>query len=512
MIYGSPCDPFTSTRKVYAAGARVGEVPLVIEQSRLVETGKAFVTVSQLRRARRRMFRRLPYGAIRGFAPLCMDSNDPYTVECSFKKRLFRDLLPPESKFLGSFRHFVRKWVRDHIPQVQIMDLEEWLGSTGYSEARKAELRLAYDKGHQPSRHKASHIDTFVKTESYPEYKHARMINSRSDAFKAWSGPRFKAIENAVYRIHHFIKHVPVPDRVDVIRSLKQAGLFYYSTDFTAYESHFTAELMDACECELYRHCLAGDEGAEFLCSVLTGTNRMRTRTGHRAECTARRMSGDMCTSLGNGFTNLMLVLYIVDQKGGSVDGYVEGDDGIFASSVELTSEDYAKCGFTIKIERIPDPCCASFCGLVFANSGEIIRDPFRFMNGFGWTSSFINAGPKIMNELLRAKALSAVYECPQCPIVSVLARRALDKTVGFAPRFVEDGYHHRVPSDVRKIVKFDPGHDTRELFERLYSIPVVTQLAIEELINSDQLEEVARILHPHADVEHYASHYLEIA
>lgn len=39
------------------------------------------------------------------------------------------------------------------------------------------------------------------------------MINSRSDAFKAFSGPFFKAIEKVVYEMPEFIKHTPVPDR-----------------------------------------------------------------------------------------------------------------------------------------------------------------------------------------------------------------------------------------------------------------------------------------------------------
>jgi hypothetical protein len=392
------------------------------------------------------------------------------------------------------------------------MDFEEWLASTSYSEARKAELRSAWQGGRKPTGRQCSHVDTFVKAESYPEYKHARMINSRCDFFKAWSGPRFKAIEQVVYQVRNFIKHVPVPDRANVIRSLKKAGRRYYSTDFTAYESHFTSEFMDACECELYRHCLANDNDSEFLCSVLIGTNRMRTRTGNRASCDGRRMSGDMCTSLGNGFANLMLAEFIVASKHGELDGFVEGDDGIFASTVELTPEDYAKCGFTIKIKEERDPCCASFCGLVFADSGEIIRDPVKFFCNFGWTTSFLHAGDKIMLELLRAKALSAVYECPQCPIVSVLARAALTRTRGSAPRFVEDGYHVFVARDERNIPPFQPSLDTRLLFSDVFNIPIDMQIELERLISLGDLDSVSRLIRPHPDIEHYASRYLQVS
>jgi hypothetical protein len=333
------------------------------------------------------------------------------------------------------------------------------------------------------------------------------MINSRADAFKAWSGPKFKSIEKVVYQLPEFIKHVPVPDRPCKILGLKRAGRRYYQTDFTAFESHFTPEVLDVCECELYRHCLRDDRDAEFLCSVIRGSNRMRTRSGVRATVQGRRMSGDMCTSLGNGFTNLMLAKFIVSCKGGLLEGFVEGDDGLFCSTVELKCQDYEDLGFTIKIEEVPDPCHASFCGLIFSESGEIIRDPRRFVMGFGWTQSFINAGPRIMDELLRAKALSSVYETPQCPIVGALARAALDRTRHAHPRFVEDGFHD-LP-DVIDVPAFSPSHDTRQLFEQMYGISISAQLAIEGAITSGSLHLVAAYMPPTDEQLDYCVKYV---
>lgn len=188
-------------------------------------------------------------------------------------------------------------------------------------------------------------------------------------------------------------------------------------------------------------------------------------------------MSGDMCTSLGNGFTNLMLALYLVHKKGGTLEGFVEGDDGLFATDVELTAADYEKLGFTIKIEEVTDPREASFCGMVFAEN-EIIREPRRFLMGFGWTQSYIHAGTRIMDQLLRAKALSTAYETPQCPIVGAMARYALSATRSVRPRFVNDGFHH--PPDEAPIAEFNPQAATRQLFARLYGISVPEQLEAE--------------------------------
>lgn len=77
-------------------------------------------------------------------------------------------------------------------------------------------------------------------------------------------------------------------------------------------------------------------------------------------------MSGDMCTSLGNGFSNKMKAEFLAYKAGGTIDGFVEGDDGLFVTNFELRSSDYEKLGFTIKIEEIADPCEASFCGMIF--------------------------------------------------------------------------------------------------------------------------------------------------
>lgn len=495
-------DCYVTSRKVYVEGARVSEINLPVPDGKLVHDGLASIQLPAVRKERRRMFRRLNFGAVPGYAPICLDSNDPDTVKNAFNQRLFRTVPRSDYDVMQRFRNFVRNFVRTNIPKVRPMDFEEWLSSTSYNDARKNELRFANEqlRGGLPTRKLASHIDTFVKTEFYPTLKHARMINSRHDAFKVWSGPRFKAIEEVIYDLPWFIKHVPVPMRPFKIMDLRKSGCHYYATDFTAFESHFIPKLMNICECELYRWCLANERDAGFLCSILMGPNRMRTRTHVFATCRGRRMSGDMCTSLGNGFTNLMLAMFLVSEKHGSMQGYVEGDDGIFASTVPLTSSDYEKMGFTIKIEEVADPCSASFCGLIFADGGQIVRDPYKFLQGFGWTSSFINAGSRIMDELLRAKALSCVYETPQCPIVGALARAALKRTEHVHPRFVQDGYHDVLP-DVVDIPAFAPSMATRELFSVLYGISIQHQLLLERALSSGNMQRVASLLPPPLDV-----------
>jgi hypothetical protein len=459
------------------------------------------------------MFRRLNYCFVDGYAPLCLDSNDPYTVECAFKKRLLRDVPVANKNTLTEFANFVNDFVRNNIPKVRVPEFEEWLSGTSYNDNRKSQLRGCYEllRGGFPSRKQCSHIDTFVKTEYYTEWKHCRMINSRSDAFKVFSGPIFKAIESVVYELEEFIKHTPVTERPEKVLALWQAGMFCYQTDFTAFESHFVPAVLDICECALYRWCIDNKSVSDLICSTLMGKNRMRTRTGIIAEVHGRRMSGDMCTSLGNGFTNLMLAKFIAFKQGCDVHGFVEGDDGLFLTKANLTTAHYADLGFSIKVEKVPNPCEASFCGMIFSGSCEIIRDPRRVLAGFGWTHSFINAGPRIMDELLRAKALSSVYETPQCPIIGALSRYALSVTSHVHPRFVDDGFHRPCP-DVVNVPVFQPHHDTRVLFEAKYGISISVQLAAENAIRRGDFQLLSQLVPPPLDVADYASKYVEMS
>lgn len=499
----------------------------------MVIDGEATVQLINKRKARRRMFRQLPLFSVRGYGPICLDTNDPHTVECSFKKRLMRDVPPYNKALLVELSDFVRNWLTENVRPVVPLPFEEWLSTTTYNEERKQELREAFNRlrGDVPAAEACSAVQAFVKSEAYDEWKHARMINSRSDEFKAFSGPLFKAIEKELYTNKAFIKHVPVPDRPALIAALNRTGRVVIDSDFKAYESHFVKAIMLAVECQLYTHCLKGSCSKRVLTCLIraiTGTNNIRLRCGIKARLQARRMSGDMCTSLGNGFTNLMLALFIAHKYNYTIEGFVEGDDGIFALSgctdgwvptprdggkptpggdCPLVRE-YAKLGFTIEINSYADARLASFCGMVFGPDNAIIRDPRHFLRTFGWTQSFINARTDTMMELLRAKALSSSYETPQCPIVGALARAALRHTEGYAARFVEDGYHW-CPRDELHVEEFAPSLATRMLFETRYGVSVETQIMAEAAIEAGDMDLLSECVPPTDTDLWYTDRYL---
>lgn len=253
-------------------------------------------------------------------------------------------------------------------------------------------------------------------------------------------------------------------------------------------------ELIRGCEGQLYHYCFPFDKQAiDLIVNTLSGTNSMHFRNGIRLKCQGRRMSGDMCTSLGNTFTNYMLFrfwAYCHGLSDGQFNALVEGDDGLFAvpSEIDLDAEFYKKLGFTIEIVNTDDPSLASFCKLIYSDDGTIVRDPYRFISKFAWTHSNILAGDRIMDELLRAKALSAVYESPSCPIVGAIARYALAHTRHVRPRFEYDGYHS-CPSDEVTVIDFAPSDSARKLFSDLFAICPAEQIAIESFITEGDFD-----------------------
>lgn len=512
MFRAALLDPYVTHKKVYAEGMRSVELPLPRPQSKIVADGTATLAPPNHRKPRRRMFRRLNHFAVPGYAPICMDSNDPQTITDAFLARLMRDVPTAEPEMLKKFHAFVKKEVR-RLPKASLQNdrdmFEDWIAETPYPEKRKADLRNCFEelRGGFPSKRACQKVNGFIKSEFYLSFKNARMINSRSDAFKVFAGPLIKKVEKIVYSQPQFIKHTPVPERPAKVAALKRAGLRVFNTDYTAFESHFVKVIMKICECELYSHVLSNSAGVQLFIQTVTGVNMISTRSGFKARVTARRMSGEMSTSLGNGFTNWCLAKFLAQLKGGHIDGFVEGDDGIFVTDVELTADDFKKLGFTIKIVEVDDPSEASFCGIVTGTSNQIIRDPRKFMAGFGWTQSFINAGARVMDELQRAKALSTVYETPHCPIVGVFARQALKLTRHVHPRFVEDGYH-RTPDEVA-VPEFAPTLETRQLFERMYHISPELQVLVEAAVLDGDMAKVSSLLPPNRDMEVFAMNYL---
>lgn len=430
------------------------------------------------------------------------------TVAAGVCKRAAAKTPEIDSDLLGEFRVFVRKWVRENLtplPCTSDVSVETWLESTPYERWRKDELlkkwRNVVDIRSQEEYWK---VKAFVKDECYTEFKHARGIYSRTDEFKCAVGPYFRLIEKELFAKDWFIKKIPVRDRPDyIINRLFRPGCKYVATDHTSYEAHFVYEFMAACEFELYEYMTQHLEGADvfmWLChNVIGGENHIIYKF-FEFWLEATRMSGEMNTSLGNGFSNLMLMLFAMEKCGArEYKGVVEGDDGLFSFFGEApTKEFFARLGMTLKMEVCEDLNTASFCGMVFdVDERTNITHPIEELVSIGWTTrQYKDCGKRRKMELLRCKGISMAYQYPACPILSSLARYCMRVSEGYVARagkmnlweasqFMEAKawYNRMANSNLFE----PPGIKTRLLVEKLYSITIEHQIQIEQYLDGLQ-------------------------
>lgn len=437
--------------------------------------------------------------------PCATDQNTMIAGVC---KRIAAKVPRADKDELHNIKRFVFSWLKQNLEPLSSTtkyDFEDWLGRTNYPEWRKQDLRVTYASIVNPRDKRNFFVKCFMKDETYTEYKHARGIFSRKDEAKCLLGPFIKKIEEVLYTHPAFIKHIPVRERPDYIsRLLDKPGAKYIATDYTSFESHFTAEVMENIEFVLYRYMLkeCPDRGLfEFLLGQLSGTNKC-TFKRFKLDINATRMSGEMCTSLGNGFANYMLMLYTCKKIGSECTGVVEGDDGLFIVHPRIpTPEDFAEIGFTIKMEVHENLRTASFCGIIFDEKDKVnVTDPLEVLCGFGWSkNTYIGARRVRKMELLRSKSLSFLHQYPGCPIIQSLAKYGLRVTKHIdLRRYLERERNISMWEREQLLAALEDLKDgsliekpvpanTRLLVEELYGIPVRDQKVIENYLDEKQ-------------------------
>lgn len=497
-----------------AYGYRVGEVPLPIPEA--IKKGVKISRSTGWNEAIRTPVQISLGCHVEGVAQPHPDLQCPRTAKAGVRKRFARQPPVPikrpnvgDKLNLFDFSNYVFRKVRElfqPLPADSDTGVDPWLDKCPYPLWRKEELRAAWRRcfGVLTDRHKR--VKSFIKDETYPEYKHARAINSRSDEFKCRVGPIFRLIEGEVYKLNNFIKKVPVADRPRYISELlDRVGALVVESDYTAYETHFTREIFESCEFILYDWMTSNlpdhDDFMDLLNEVIAGRNHCVFKRFF-VDIDATRMSGEMNTSLGNGFTNFMLISYVAECVGfKDLRCVVEGDDCLATGfGTPPSSSDFAKLGFTIKLKVHEKIAESSFCGMIFDPVDMInVSDPVDALASFGWAmSSYVRSTSRRRLDLLRCKALSYAHQYPGCPIISSLAQYGLRVTAGRDVRpFIErerslslwdrEQYReaaacaagsHRVP---RRI----PGQATRRLVERQYGIAEQTQRDVEAYLDS---------------------------
>jgi hypothetical protein len=339
-------------------------------------------------------------------------------------------------------------------------------------------------------------------------------------------------IEKQVFARPEFIKKVPVLERPNYLADhIGRVGGTYVATDYSSFEALFVKELMACVEMELYSYMVEHlPDGRDWLSEIKTtllGKNVCKFKN-FRMEVESTRMSGEMCTSLGNSFSNLMFMLFVCQEVGSqNVCGVVEGDDGLFVVEGPIpTSSDFETIGLKIKMERHEKLECASFCGLVFdLVERTVICNPLKVLLSTGWTTGkYVRASHTTLRHLARAKAFSIAYQYSGCPVVSSYANYILRSTRDLGPidislrksmRNMGVWERERAISLLAKddVPNKPVGPHTRHLVYEKFGIPVDEQIKAEEMF--DGMSCLGPFILPwdallHPDVFAYSSGYIQ--
>jgi hypothetical protein len=283
----------------------------------------------------------------------------------------------------------------------------------------------------------------------------------------------------------------------------------YMATDFAHFESHFEKLIFETIEFQLYDHMTqflpSHKDFMALLRRVLCGVNVCKFRR-LLVFIIAGRLSGEMNTSLGNGFTNLMLILYACKCSGiVKPPGKIEGDDSLFVIPHKIDSTIFEKCGFTIVINYFEKLEHASFCGMIFdRNALQNVTDPYKYLLNFGWLKeNYVMSSRKTQMKLLLSRSISLLVTYPACPILTSLAKYGLrcsrrykypknDGDTRYEKARLRDDYERFYTNKFSR----DPIHlDTRFLVNDVFKIDIDTQLQIEKYL--DSLDDVQPLEHP---------------
>ncbi len=433
------------------------------------------------------------------------DLRDRDTMIAGVAKRMAVEMPVPDEAWLRELadfaREFLEKWCTPLSPDADL-SFESWIETRPYPDWRKRELRQVYDQVRGMSlQERFRRVKAFMKDECYPEYKHGRGIYSRCDEFKVLFGPLVSAIESDMYHYPAFIKHVPVPDRPKYIADLlATTGQIFGATDYTSFETSFSPKIMKVLDHVMFDYYTSHRRDDMFVrCYRSLADENKISFQWFRMRIKGKRMSGEMNTSLSNGFANLMVMMFLCHKLNLGVPRMVvEGDDGLCVtpSGKYPTKADFARLGFNIKMEHHSEMESASFCGIIYDPVDlKNVADPKKILASFGWTNGrYASCSTRKLKSLLRLKSISLMWAYPGCPIVQELAaygmrvtrsydiRHMLERSNGITP-WKRD--HLLEAFKNGSIGEQSIGIRTRLLVERQFGVPVETQLKIEEMLRN---------------------------
>lgn len=382
--------------------------------------------------------------------------------------------------------------VAEYVPVDRLLD--DWLNNSNYNLKRRNLLRRKFKEFDLIHPHRWLKCKSFIKEEFYEEVKEPRIINSRTDWFKAKIGPYIHLVEKYVYD-EHFIKHMLPADVAKRMEEIAEGYDLFYETDYSSFEGSFEFEFMQRVEYRMMRHVLQNfPEACYILDLVYNAPNRIIFQRMYSAQFKGSRMSGDMWTSLANGFTNYCLIKFYLHKNEAFGNFLVEGDDGFIACNKELDVSYAQALGFKLKIEVKRDHNSVQFCGLR-VHDGILVPDIYKTLFKFGATQDVkmikhfkkIGTNPKHAREFnnwFYSKAMSLLATGAGVPIVQEVALHVLNNVDGRLDYKYVDWWE-KTFFNLSGLKPKPITISMREYVAREFNIPIKKQLKIEAEIRS---------------------------
>jgi hypothetical protein len=258
------------------------------------------------------------------------------------------------------------------------------------------------------------------------------------------------------------------------------------------------------------------------LCKHLAGMNEVIFRE-YIYKIKACRQSGEMPTSLFNGFANFCLLYFlnVVTSKYKKNTGLslksindftfdidvkdlfefelpcvVEGDDGLSLFRERIDETLFEECGFNVKLEHRENVAESKFCGIV---SDEIrlqnVADPIKHLVNLGWVGSkYVGAKTAKKKMLMRSKAFSILAQYPNCPVLLPMALYVLRLTHHLHKATIDLVRKNQKGYQKLDLLKFMVEHankydyvvaaENRIIVQTHFGLEIIDQIKIEKYFN----------------------------
>lgn len=427
--------------------------------------------------------------------------SDPYdklSLQIAVRKRIAPKMPEIDVKFMQEFKEFVSKEVKNFQPLPAITDedaiFEQWVQENNYTVKRNDYMRTLRERFYQQDsgRWRFNVIKSFIKRESYDDVKPPRFINSRSDYFKAIYGPYNHLIEKIVFADKHFTKGYRPDQLPEKLKDL-EGYRYYIATDYTSFESSFCRTLTQSCEELLWKWMLQHNQ--RILDYVLATYCWSECKSKYyRIGVSGIRFSGELWTSLANGFTNYMVMKFLHHKANLELAGVFEGDDGLVGINdiSRIHVEDFARLGFKIKFEVHKTLTECRFCQNAYSPFTEHQYISLKHLAKLGFTCNqqdilLAKTHPEHPFKVLYAKAMSLYALSKHTPVINHVVVKLI-KELGEKFRdekllikewnYYKNGKFYK--EDILEHVTFDD----RMAYQDLFGVTVEEQLWIEDYVD----------------------------